>query len=471
LFATTGFTLAGVSYPACNVTYHHSCVGVGTPFRSRYRDSTRGLFFPKTLVGYPFVCELCTVRANVGVPPPPSGTMNALMMLERMRMIDTAHSWAPKTLVGYQGNLRRFHRFLDQFQICGPHLRNLPTVPPHGDAILLLWSMEHYTLQESSHRTQEFVGYTGARSLRSALGSVSAWTLSLGQAGSAYRTQNQLFGPDGVASTDDLLTRMTLAGMSRRLGTESRPPTAIRAEHVRWNLDYRTRLLSHPSTPLEYQYDLLLANLAELFFWLGWLRASEGFSLRWCDLEYISPAQAASHALPPLTGALLLKLLESTKSHQTEQVDVILAARTASGFRPGSTYLAALAQRPASALPTDPVFTSRSGKVWDSHYFRHTHLYPLLEQQRREGDPYLLPFDGSTPTRLIPLLYYSMGCYRRGANSHVQRHRPGCVRKADPGEVINHGRWRSKNRGSEPMPVHYHEPTLEDLLYITLLCM
>ncbi len=76
------------------------------------------------------------------------------------------------------------------------------------------------------------MGYTGARSLRSALGSVSAWTLALGPAGSAYRSQNHLFGPDGVASTDDLLTSMTLGGMSRRLGTESRPPTALRAEHV-----------------------------------------------------------------------------------------------------------------------------------------------------------------------------------------------------------------------------------------------
>jgi hypothetical protein len=396
--------------------------------------------------------------------------MNALMMIERMRMIDTAHSWAPKTLVGYQGQVRRFHRFLDRFQIARPHLRNLPTVPPHGETILLLWSMEQYTLQESSHATQEFVGYPGARSLRSALGSVNAWTLSLGPSGSAYRAQNQLFGPDGVASTDDLLASMTLGGMSRRLGTESRPPTAIRSTHVCWNLAHRARLLRHPDTPVPLHYDLLLANLAELFFWLGWLRASEGFSLRWCDIDYITPAQAESRALPPGTGAILLQLLESTKSHQSQQVDVILAALTASGLAPGAAYLEVCANRPAG-LATDLVFKSLNGKVWDSHYYRHTHLYPLLEQQRLEGDPYLLPFDGSTPTRHIALLYYSMGLYRRGGNSFVQRHRTGCVRKADPDEVINHGRWRSKNRGSEPMPVHYHEPTLEDLIYITLLCM
>jgi hypothetical protein len=397
--------------------------------------------------------------------------MNALMMLERMRMIDTAHSWAPKTLAGYQGDVRRFHRFCDRFQITRPHLRNLPLAPPHGETILLLWTMEHYTLQASSHATQEFVGYTGARSLRSALGSVNAWTLSLGPAGSAYRAQNRLFGPDGVSSTDDLLVSMTLGGMSRRLGTESRPPTAIRAQHVLWNLNHRTHLINHPHTSDNLRYDLRLANLAELFFWLGWLRASEGFALRWCDVEYIAPAQAESKALPPNTGALLLKLLESTKSHQTEQVDVILAALTSSGLPAGAAYLDVLAHRPVDALATDLVFTSYRGKTWDSHYFRHTHLYPLLELQRLQGDPYLLPYDGSSPARTISLLFYSMGLYRRGGNSHVQRHRPGCVRKAAADEVINHGRWRSKNRGVEPMPVHYHEPSLEDLLYITLLCM
>jgi hypothetical protein len=155
--------------------------------------------------------------------------MNALMMLERMRMIDT---WAPKMLVGYQGDVCQFHHFLDRFQIIRPHLQNLPTVPPHGKTILLLWSMEHYTLQASSHQTQEFGGYTGARSLSSALGSVSAWTLSLGPAGSAYRAQNHLFGPNGVAFTNDLLSSMTLSGMSHWLGTESCLPMAIQAEHV-----------------------------------------------------------------------------------------------------------------------------------------------------------------------------------------------------------------------------------------------
>jgi hypothetical protein len=64
-----------------------------------------------------------------------------------------------------------------------------------------------------------------------------------------------------------------------------------------------------------------------------------------------------------------------------------------------------------------------------------------------------------------------MGSYRRGTRSHVERHRAGCIRKASPTEVANHGRGHSKNLSREPMVVHYYEPTLEDLLFLTLLCM
>jgi hypothetical protein len=53
----------------------------------------------------------------------------------------------------------------------------------------------------------------------------------------------------------------------------------------------------------------------------------------------------------------------------------------------------------------------------------------------------------------------------------VQRCQPLCIRRATPTEIANHGRWRSRNRGSEPMPVHYDEPTVEDLVFITLFSM
>jgi hypothetical protein len=59
--------------------------------------------------------------------------------------------------------------------------------------------------------TQEFVGYNGAWSLHLALGSLSTWALSMGPSGSTYRVQNQVFGPDGVSPTNDLLVRASPA--------------------------------------------------------------------------------------------------------------------------------------------------------------------------------------------------------------------------------------------------------------------
>jgi hypothetical protein len=92
----------------------------------------------------------------------------------------------------------------------------------------------------------------------------------------------------------------------------------------------------NPATPEELRYDLCLANLAKLFFWLGWLRATEAFSLRCCNIDCIPPQEAASRGLPPQCGAFLLQLLEYTKSPQSSQVDVIIASRTASDFDIGA---------------------------------------------------------------------------------------------------------------------------------------
>jgi hypothetical protein len=49
--------------------------------------------------------------------------------------------------------------------------------------------------------------------------------------------------------------------------------------------------------------------------------------------------------------------------------------------------------------------------------------------------------------------------------------RAGCVGAASKAEFAGHGLWRTQNRGYETMSDHYNESTLEDCIYITLLCM
>jgi hypothetical protein len=61
--------------------------------------------------------------------------------------------------------------------------------------------------------------------------------------------------------------------------------------------------------------------------------------------------------------------------------------------------------------------------------------------------------------------------YRRGGRSQVTMRRAGCVPAASKAETAEHGRWRTQNMGYEAMSEHYNESTLEDRIYITLLCM
>jgi hypothetical protein len=97
-------------------------------------------------------------------------------------------------------------------------------------------------------------------------------------------------------------------------------------------------------------------------------------------------------------------------------------------------------------------------------------MYPLLNIQRNFGDRNLTPYDGA-PGNSIEANFYSFGMYRRGGRSQVTTMRAGCVWAASEAEVAEHGRRRIQNRGYEAMSEHYNESTLDDRIYITLLCM
>lgn len=91
-----------------------------------------------------------------------------------------------------------------------------------------------------------------------------------------------------------------------------------------------------------------------------------------------------------------------------------------------------------------------------------------LEMLKAEGDITLLALTGDDGDT-IPNKYYSMNTYRRGGRSHVSKRRAG-KRQATTIEVYEHGRWQHKRQG-EDMPTRYREFTLEDRIYVTLLCM
>ena len=185
----------------------------------------------------------------------------------------------------------------------------------------------------------------------------------------------------------------------------------------------------------------------------------------------VPPGQGECYNLPNNVGALLLKLLPSTKSSRNKQVDVVIAWQTASGLRPGYWFscLFHLLHKLNWSNPKCLVFRTSTNSPLTSNYFRTNHLYPLLHLQCLNGDATLRHIN-ITSSHDIPYFFYSMHSYRRGADTHCSRKREGCIRKAYHIETINHGRWRIKNQGKENMPTHYKEPSIEDRVYLTLMC-
>jgi hypothetical protein len=71
-----------------------------------------------------------------------------LLMLERMRLIDMAHTWASSTLQGTARYLDRLSNFGQKFGI--ELFAKAPiTQPPRLAVVPLLWGVLEYTLQTS----------------------------------------------------------------------------------------------------------------------------------------------------------------------------------------------------------------------------------------------------------------------------------------------------------------------------------
>ena len=395
-----------------------------------------------------------------------------LLMLERMRMVDCSNAWAHGTSQSVAGSLRTLQRFTTTHQVPWSRLNSMDPIrcPPHGPSVILLWAMEWYTLQESSNRSGERIRYNTARHLRSALHSLLSWEGALLPEGVAFREKDRLHVPPLVSASGSLIVQLTTSGMERRLGTDSSPSVALQANHIRQNIAWRTEaievLAEHPA----HQRQLYLAQFAETLLWLGWLRGSEVFNLRWQDIELIRPSRNPKCGLPSGTGALLLRLLEATKSNQTRTADHIISYRTSSGFTPGLYFEKVRAMRPPGTPPSAHIFVTDGGRVWNSYHFRELYLYPGLSRQWLAQDPLLRTY-APRSAEDIPKKFYSLHSYRRGARTHVSKQRAGCRRKATQLEVSDHGRWRTRYQTHSDMPTHYQETTLEDRLYITLLCM
>ena len=132
MFFNTGFTINNTSFRPCNVMYHPPCIQVGQPFSSRhFGRGTNGLQYPPCATNLPFICELCTTRTQLGRELDPHITSDHhLIRLERMRMIDAAHAWAPRTLQNACNTIRCIDTFFSSVHLPSIHHQlHLPPLP------------------------------------------------------------------------------------------------------------------------------------------------------------------------------------------------------------------------------------------------------------------------------------------------------------------------------------------------------
>ena len=405
-------------------------------------------------------------------------TDEALLMLERMRMIDTIHYWSVGTHKTYQGKLRFLRRFERRFGIS--LLTPTPLQrPPVNDSIPLMWAQEHYSLQKArwtrGAKGSEAltIKFNTVRGLRSAASMFHRLDMMTAHPGCIYSDPaSRVLQGQGVNPTDELGYAMMSSGMRSRLGTDSKPSAALLYRHVQHmmeSLEKRFRMARHSSERSE----ICRAALATLFSWLAWLRGAELFNLAYSDIDVTLPGDGAKLDVDPAFGALGLRLQPDTKSSRDRTADVPIAFETGSGLKPGMWYLRLLEEQgltvPQAQDLDTKVFTHASGVSWDSSYYRTTYLYPALNELRLNGDPALRGYDG-TPGNSIRDKFWAMHSFRRGGRTHVSRRRAGCIRKASKEEINEHGRWRT-SRANMDMATAYLEWSIADRLSITQYCM
>ena len=465
-FAEQGFRFeSGRKCLPCGTWYHPECLEVGPPFESRH-PSGKGLCFPRTAEASMFpnyTCEACQVRAILGRELRHTSSDGVLLMLERMRMLDSMHRLAEGSQETYKYRLRRVRRFEGMYgvEILTP---TKLSKPPVTKAIPLMWTQLEYTLQPGK-KPETRIKFSSARGLRSACSSYYQWDAFMCE----HTSENQegILLDQRVIPTEELRYTFMSKGMQRRMGTNSKQAQAMQYQHVKFLDEQYERSFAGTTDPAQQQ-EIAAAATANLLFWLGWLRGGERFGLLRQDVEVIRPEEGPQHGLYFGNGYIRVLLLPETKSSPGVQADVVISYHCWSGLCLG-VWLETLLSFPGE--PDSPLFSTPAKTKWDSRYFRSRHVWPYLEVMRAMGEPSLQNCSDEEGQRIADR-FYSIHSYRRGTDSFVQKFRSGIhLRKATTDEMYEHARWRKRAKGStEDMHIHYREWPLHERLHITQQC-
>ena len=396
------------------MTYHMGCIQVGEPFKSRLPKG-RGLSYPPTRIAPPFICEACTVRAQLGEELGKTGKHLSLLMLERMRLVDQANAWSQGTHQNYQALLGK----LRKFEVAHGLTLLQPTAlahPPRHPSIGVMWAQQQYLLctPTGTHtQSEDRIRFGTAQALRSAASQYYLWDRQVAHPERTLRDprSRKIYLAEGVSPTDAMGYGLMVTGMAKRVGDHSRPPIALTLPQVLWIMRRLDSMWTGCGTRAERR-EIAAAAVTHLLGWLGWLRSLELFSLTWGDITITQLAHGPRLGLPVGVGAIELRLLPETKTTRTKVADVVISYICASGLTPG-LWLDRLRRLWPQASPHELVIKGRGDQCWTSQYFRCQHLYVWLRQLRSGGDPFLQAFTDA-PGNRIEDKYYSFGTYHQG---------------------------------------------------------
>jgi hypothetical protein len=453
----------------CGVSYHANCIQAGEPFRTRL-PMEKGLICPSGPRLPHFVCELCQVRCIINRELLDQTQDLELLLMERMRLIDSLSWWKKSTMQTYGPYLTFLERFEQQYGACVLNPTHLMQ-PPYLAGIPLIWAQQLYSLRMYKG---ERIKFNTIRMLRSAASLYYTWDMQVTFNGQVRRENKRNTLCSYVVPNEESLATFATKGMSRRLGTDVKPSWALSFCHIAYIDKCLKEALKIASSP-DYRHELICAGLANLIAYFGWLRSTELFSLQRDEITIIEPIEGPLHGLPPNVGAIQANLLAETKTNACQVADVVMAYESLSGLSLGFWFRELTALRPET---TGPLFYTTTAGHWTSRYFREQYAWPLLEAMRtQDKEPTLQVFGDTKGTRICDKVY-SIHSWRRAGRSRAgraPRHNepsPKGTRPATKNEVYEHGRWtqRRDNR-SEAIDATYNQWGLVERLALTMLCM
>ena len=447
-------------YEACRTVFHPYCYRLmpsrwPTVLEVTNTYKTRGLTArPHDATIRRFVCEVCTVRAQIGEDI--SRDTKHYLELERARLITTWNAQADGGIRSLAGQ-RRVLLALDAAlpDNCPRSLEGkfMPYWPNPTRLRTLAWHL----LSLSRHGGQ---GENGARAMSSVKKFRAVYfnelrDLRIDDEALIAFEKRHVYAPNSIP-TESIGFSQFFLGMRIRHGEQTQQAWPLpRSVALALESEFQ-RLASSAKSPWA-RYLTALARLAHDIYFTFILRGDEPFMIRHAavrdNLFLESPC--------PFCGKLHVAfyLQERTKKNMTgQQFDLLSVPVTGVGLRIGDAVKQVLRAREQVRVRSPLLFVKEDGSRWDGNFFRKTYLEPALRKLAAQGHWGMknAPWEKGGQAMNIRM-------YRRGGTTFYQTTPIG----EDLLDLM--GRWKPevRNRMSGTMRQRYSGFSCKHMVFIT----